>query len=305
MSKEKEKTSTDVGLERFAKLRSERRLGDWITSWTILKAILALVVVILALVFRDQITDYIANWLLSAKGLIQDPSQASLVANYLLAALIGVTILAEFISNLVSWFNRPKVILASIDHGHSGYLRVKEGSQPERKEQVSIVYASLRNNGRDSARLPVVYATILDYKVAGPIGAKTEASWIDKQITVLPANLYPFNGSYDDLAVQFIKRGMKVIDYIHGQGDGKRAILGFAFEHGKHFYFADLESAFINKVTLGSDSRRLNLKFHARNAKGKTLKTNIPASFETWDSVKFDYRRIEGPPRGQPEEEPN
>jgi hypothetical protein len=297
LPEEKERTSTDEQTKMVLKLLEEGRLGDWITRGMILKGVITLVILILIVVFRNSIISALSDWLIGFRGLIQNQTQALIVANYLLLGLIVVTILAEFIPNLISWFNRPKVYLSSIDHAHNGYLRVKKTNHQEERLGISIITASLRNSGRGTAMRPVLNVAHMNYKISSITPSQTETILADKSITILPATVYSFNGDYDDLAIQFIKKGMKTVESIPGSNDGRRLILGFAFEGGDSFYFASLDAAFLDKVKLGETKQRLSLKFYARNSpRPKTLKTNIPATFQSWNAVKFDYRRIEGPP---------
>lgn len=296
MTDEKERTSTDESTEMVLKLQQEGRLGEWITPGIILRTIVTMILLAIVVIYRNTMVNTLANWLLSLNGAIQSPTQAAVVANYLLLALIGVTVFAEFISYLIDWFNRPKFDLVSIDHAHNGYLRVKRPNNPEERIGLSIITASLRNTGRGMAVRPVVVASHTNYKISNLTPVFTEASLLDKSITILPATVYQFASDYDDLAIQFIKMGMKTIESVQGHKEGKRFVLGFAFDGGDSFYFASLDSAFLNKIRLGDTKERVSLGVYARNLRKKTLKTNIPATFESWNNVKFDYRRIEGPP---------
>lgn len=268
---------------------------EYLQKGLVIRGIATIILLVLVAVFWAQIVDSVASVLTGAKGQLESPADALVVANYLLVALIVVTILVEFVPFLTSWLNRPRVSLRSISHFGNGSLRIKKQDGAEKKLGIRTIYLEIWNAGRSPSYDPVVLISLTDWKISkwSPIPINTDAVWLDKSITALDANAYD-EQRLDDLAMAFMSRGMKRMDYVPGRGDGKRFVLGFSFEGGKNFYFPSLESALLAKPDLAEGKRQyLHVQFHARNSPKKILRTNIPAYFESWNKVKFDYRAVE------------
>jgi hypothetical protein len=275
---------------------SQVRLTDYIPWGGILRGVLTIVILILLYLNWNPLVSYLASTLKYSVGLVQNQSEATVVANYLLVALTIATIAVEFIPFLFSWLNRPRISLKSISHFGNGYLRIKLGNEPERKLRLWMVYLEIWNSGRSPAFDPLVFVGMSNDKLsylARSLGARTDAVTLEKQILALMANIYD-TVEFDDLAIAFIQKGMKKIEYIPGRQDGKRFVLGFSFEGSKYFYLASIDSALLPKIELGDEKVQfVSVNFHARNSPKKILRVNIPSYFTSWDKVKFDYRAQE------------
>jgi hypothetical protein len=259
----------------------------------LIRGTVVFIILVLIIVYRDSIASLIANTLSKTSRLVQDQSQAAVVANYLLIVLILATIGVEMIPFFVRWANRPRLSLRSISHFGNGELRVRSGSTPERIVKVRTVYLEIWNDGRSPAFDPVVEATLTDQKIPRLVPAQTDAVTLDKEIVALSSNVYD-STDLDDLAIAFIEKGMRKVQYIAGRQEGKRFVLGFAFEGGNHFYLASVSSALLPKIDFAQDKKQyLSVNCHARNASKKILRMNIPADLSSWDKVKFHYRAQE------------
>lgn len=290
----KQKDWREIQREKARQIMKEGRLGEFIDWATVIRGLVTIAIIVLLVVFWGSIVDSLAGVLKDVGFSIQSQAEAALVANYLLLGLIVVTVFVEAIPYVVSWLNRPKIKLLSLAHSNSGYLRVREVGKEETKVNLRIVYADLWNDGRSPALNPVVIVSHTEYEAPKVFGvAKEEAVWIDKQITPLPANVYDTE-AWDELAIRFMEMGMKKVAYIPAHHDGKRFLIGFAFEGSDGFYYASMDSAFLDKVKFGR-TQYVHIGFHARNSKKKIFKMNIPAEFPSWDKVKFNYRSVEGP----------
>jgi len=267
---------------------------DNIAWGRLIRGLIVAVIIALVIIYRGPITSSLATEMRQGAGALGSQSQALIVANYLLGLLILATIGVEFILPFKRWWNRPKLRLHSFSYAmNSLTLKPDEGdavigARPSRK--IRIVYLNLWNDGNDAANEPIVFVNTYQKKLSKLIPTfDTDLATIDKSITIIRANTYAKTND-DDLAVEFMRKGLKKVEYLAGHHEGKRFVLGFSFEEGKHFYFASEEGARPTRQKFQKDPIYACFVARARNAKKKQLKLWVRMDIQSWDTVKLDYR---------------
>jgi hypothetical protein len=263
------------------------RIGKGGINWR--KAILniiSVILIILIIIFWDPLTTFLANELRENIRLLGNQTQASVVANYLLAILILATVGVEFIPILRDWRSSPNLRLHSFSYVVNTIRVINHETGTEEPRKVYTVYLNLYNEGRGEAIEPQVLAEAFPNKLPRFLPSDFGASTINRELTHLSANVYE-HPKHDELASDFIEKGMKKVDYIPGHHSGRRFVLGFAFEGGSHFYWASAEGPEQLKVKLQTEPGYASFLGLSRGKKKKTLKMNTRMDLAEWDKVKF------------------
>ena len=299
MSEEEEKPKSVPGKAQDLNARvwkeAKRGIKEGRILWgRIVLQIGSIVALILVIVFGTQIASFLKGVWLSLVNGLSDPTNAAVVGNYLLATLILATIGVVFIPPLIRWLNRPKLRLDSFSYfTHPLTVRL-DPAFPDKiiKRNIYLVHANVINDGRGIAADPVLLLGSSQESILPFANVYFSAVQLDKEITLLDANVYETNDD-NRLAVAFIRHGLRKVPFIPAKGQGKAFTVGFAFEGGNFFYGASDASAGISKQPLGAKERTyLHFTAYARNISKKQLKNNLKAVFPTWDTVKIDYRTL-------------
>ena len=259
--------------------------------------LISIAVIVILVVFWNQITSFLAAEIHQKLGLLESQSQALVVANWLLFLLILATVGVEGIPIVRDWWNKPDLHLNSFTY-RMNKLRIKDPKTGiEAPLKLFTVYANLFNDGRGEAEEPYIFAEAFPKKLSRLLPYNFGASTIDRTLTRISANVYERTND-DDLAADFIQRGTKKVEYIPGHHNGKRLLLGFAFEGGSHFYWASgADDPEPSKIKFQSEPGFATFQGLCRKRKAQMLKMNLKMELSAWDKVKFpDYLEWEIPP---------
>jgi hypothetical protein len=164
---------------------------------------------------------------------------------------------------------------------------------------VKVVYLNLFNDGRGAALFPEVHLMVFPKKLISFVHYTLDMMVLSKFTQRVASETYAntldeenIPGSEDALALEFLDRA-KTIEHLYGHKEGKRFLLGYAFEGGSQFYFASERSAMPPKTKFAAQTQYVTFQGVARNAdKNKIIGFNIPLDISAWEKVRFDYKML-------------
>jgi len=280
-------------------LRTAQKLGVWYLKRNAKRSLPGLVlisVLIVGFLKRAYLYSLVTTSFRAAKVSISSWLPTTLGANYLLTVLIATTAGVAFVPSVIRWANRPRLSLHGVFYATTKLRKNEEGkSRPGRG--IYLVFVELWNSGRDAATEPVVGTQIFEEKVpkmAELMGnMETDISLLDSIVHQVTTAMYAETED-DDLANQFLKKGVTKVQYLTGPKQGKKMLFGFAFENGNKFYLPSKESIEPLILPIGDGKDRFAwFQSQARNSRPKVIAKNVKLTLARWNEVKLDYKSRE------------
>lgn len=245
------------------------------------------VVVIVGLIERGNIYILFTATIPKAFIAFWDTLPTSLGANYLLVILIVVTAGGYFVNSLINWVRRPQPSLRRFEYEST---KLKMGypltGQVTHERGIYLVFLDLWNSGYESIRDPVVEMVVTDQKL-GLVNPDLYVCNLNKFVSLIESKTWWEVLPDDDLAIEFLKTGLSVVDAVPSKQEGRQVLIGFAFEKGSQFYIATELAIRLRKVELGEEKKKY-LSFIARgsNRQKKIMERNALLELPAWDKIK-------------------